>query len=123
MGKTAPVALRINPDVDAGTHEKISTGRKNDKFGIPWDEAAPIFELAAGLDGVEPVGVHLHIGSQISRLEPFEAAYRRGIELFTSLRAQRAAAAPARSRRRLRRAVSRRAAHRGSGVRRDGASA
>ena len=87
MGKTAPVALRINPDVDAGTHEKISTGRKNDKFGIPWDEAAPIFELAAGLDGVEPVGVHMHIGSQISRLEPFEAAYRRGIELFTSLRA------------------------------------
>lgn len=87
MGKTAPVALRINPDVDAGTHEKISTGRKNDKFGIPWDEAAPIFELAAGLHGVEPVGVHMHIGSQISRLEPFEAAYSRGIELFTNLRA------------------------------------
>lgn len=87
MGRTAPVALRINPDVDAGTHEKISTGRKNDKFGIPWDEAAEIFALAATLDGIEPVGVHLHIGSQINRLEPFEAAYRRAIELYTSLRA------------------------------------
>ena len=88
MGRTAPVALRINPDVDAGTHEKISTGRKHDKFGIPYDEASAVFELAAGLAGIEPVGVHLHIGSQITRLDPFEAAYRRGAELFTNLRAQ-----------------------------------
>lgn len=86
-GRKAPVALRINPDVDAGTHEKISTGRRNDKFGIPWDEAAEVFALAAGLDGIDPVGLHMHIGSQINRLDPFEAAYRRGIELFTSLRA------------------------------------
>ncbi len=88
MGRTAQVALRVNPDVDAGTHEKISTGRKHDKFGIPFDEAPAVFELAAGLAGIEPVGVHLHIGSQITRLQPFEAAYRRGIELFTSLREQ-----------------------------------
>lgn len=88
MGATAPVAVRVNPDVDAGTHEKISTGRKHDKFGIPYDEAPALYRLAAGLDGIDPVGVHLHIGSQIGSLEPFEAAYRRGAELFTSLRAE-----------------------------------
>jgi diaminopimelate decarboxylase len=87
MGRTAPVALRINPDVAAGTHDKISTGRKHDKFGIPWEEAGEVFALARRLAGVEPVGLHLHIGSQITRLEPFEAAYRRAIELFQSLRA------------------------------------
>ncbi len=88
MGLAAPVALRVNPDVDAGTHEKISTGRKHDKFGVPYEEAPDLYRLAAGLKGVRPVGVHLHIGSQIGRLEPFEAAYRRGAELFTSLRAE-----------------------------------
>ena len=88
MGLTAPVALRVNPDVDAGTHAKISTGRRHDKFGIPYDEAAALYRLAADMKGVNSVGVHLHIGSQIGRLEPFEAAYRRGAELFTSLRAE-----------------------------------
>ena len=88
MGLAATVALRVNPDVDAGTHEKISTGRKHDKFGVPYEEAPDLYRLAAGLKGVRPVGVHLHIGSQIGRLEPFEAAYRRGAELFTSLRAE-----------------------------------
>ena len=87
MDRVAPVALRINPDIAAGTHDKISTGRRDDKFGIPWDEAPEVFALADGLAGVEPLGVHLHIGSQITRLEPFEAAYRRGIELFAGLRA------------------------------------
>ena len=86
MGRTAPIALRINPDVAAGTHDKISTGRRHDKFGIPYDEVASVYALAARLEGVEPVGLHLHIGSQITRLEPFEAAYRRGVELFTGLR-------------------------------------
>lgn len=88
MGLAAPVALRVNPDVDAGTHEKISTGRKHDKFGIPYDEAPALYRLAVGLKGINPVGVHLHIGSQIGRLDPFEAAYRRAAELFTSLRAE-----------------------------------
>jgi diaminopimelate decarboxylase len=88
MGLTAPVALRVNPDVDAGTHEKISTGRKHDKFGIPYEEAPDLYRHAAAMKGVRPVGVHLHIGSQIARLDPFEAAYRRGAELFTSLRAE-----------------------------------
>jgi diaminopimelate decarboxylase len=86
MGLSAPVALRVNPDVDAGTHEKISTGRRHDKFGVPYDEAPAVYDLAASLPGIVPVGVHLHIGSQIGRLEPFEAAYRRAVELFTSLR-------------------------------------
>jgi diaminopimelate decarboxylase len=88
MGLAAPVALRVNPDVDAGTHEKISTGRKHDKFGIPYEEAPALYRLAASLKGVNPVGVHVHIGSQISRLDPFEAAYRRAVELFTRLRAE-----------------------------------
>ena len=88
MGLSAPIAVRVNPDVDAGTHEKISTGRKDDKFGIPYEEAPAVYALAAGLPGVTPVGVHLHIGSQIGRLEPFEAAYRRGADLFKNLRGQ-----------------------------------
>lgn len=88
MDRTAPVALRINPDVAAGAHDKISTGRRHDKFGIAYDEVPAIYALAARLPGIEPVGLHLHIGSQITRLEPFEAAYRRGIELFSAVRAQ-----------------------------------
>ena len=88
MGLSAPIAVRVNPDVDAGTHEKISTGRRHDKFGIPYEEAPAVYALAAGLPGVTPVGVHLHIGSQIGRLEPFEAAYRRAADLFKNLRGQ-----------------------------------
>jgi diaminopimelate decarboxylase len=87
MGRKAPVALRVNPDVSAGGHDKISTGRRHDKFGIPYDEAGEIYAMAARLAGIDLVGVHLHIGSQITRLEPFEAAYRRGVELFAGLRA------------------------------------
>ena len=84
----APVALRINPDVAAGTHDKISTGRRHDKFGIAYDQALEVYELARRLAGIEMVGLHLHIGSQILSLAPFEAAFRRGIDLV------RAAAAP-----------------------------
>jgi len=86
LGTTAPVALRINPDVDAGTHSKITTGRKEDKFGIAYADAPALFAMAAGLVGVTPIGVHLHIGSQITALEPFEQAYRRGIDLFDEMR-------------------------------------
>ena len=88
MGKTAPVALRINPDVAAATHDKISTGRKSDKFGVPLGEAAALFRLAAELPGIEPVGLHLHIGSQITTLGPYETAYGRAFELFRALRAE-----------------------------------
>jgi diaminopimelate decarboxylase len=85
MGRRAPIAFRVNPDVDAGTHAKISTGRRGDKFGIPAEEAHEAYRLAAGLEGIEPVGLHLHIGSQIQGLGPFEAAYRKGAELARSL--------------------------------------
>ncbi len=83
----APVAFRINPDVDAGTLSKISTGRKGDKFGVPFEEAGDLYALAASLTGIRPEGLHLHIGSQITRLEPFAVAYRRGIELLRTIRA------------------------------------
>lgn len=84
---SAPVALRVNPDVAADTHDRISTGRRHDKFGIAYDQALEVYETARRLAGIELVGLHLHIGSQILSLAPFEAAYRRGIELVHSLRA------------------------------------
>jgi diaminopimelate decarboxylase len=87
LGTTAPIALRINPDVDAGTHDKISTGRKEDKFGIPHADAPGLYGLAQSLPGIEPVGLHLHIGSQITSLDPFRQAYVRAVELFKELRA------------------------------------
>ena len=65
MGRTARVALRVNPDVDAGTHDKISTGRAGDKFGIPWSDAVALYAEAAALPAIEPVGLATHIGSQI----------------------------------------------------------
>jgi len=84
---TAPVAIRVNPDVAADTHEKISTGRKQDKFGIAYEQAGEIYAMANSLAGIEPIGLHLHIGSQIMSLAPFEAAYRRGANLVRELRA------------------------------------
>lgn len=83
---TAPVALRINPDVAAGAHDKISTGRRHDKFGIAHDQALAVYGLARRLAGIQVVGLHLHIGSQILSLAPFEAAFRRGVELVAELR-------------------------------------
>jgi diaminopimelate decarboxylase len=82
----APIAIRINPDVAAGTHEKISTGRRHDKFGIAIDQAEEAYGIAARLAGIRIVGLHLHIGSQILSLAPFEAAYRRSLELVEDLR-------------------------------------
>jgi diaminopimelate decarboxylase len=84
----APIALRINPDIAAGSHDKISTGRRQDKFGIPYDQALEAYRLAERLAGIEVVGLHLHIGSQILSLAPFEAAYRRAMELVRQLRAE-----------------------------------
>jgi diaminopimelate decarboxylase len=85
-GKTARVALRVNPDVDAHTHSKIATGRKEDKFGIAHDEVAAAYRLAADLPGVEPVGLAVHIGSQLVDLEPCRAAFSRLAELAAGLR-------------------------------------
>jgi diaminopimelate decarboxylase len=74
-GKRAPVALRINPDIDALTHAKISTGKSENKFGIPWRRARAVFGEAAKLPGLSVEGVDVHIGSQITALEPFAAAF------------------------------------------------
>lgn len=87
-GRRAPIALRINPDVDAGTHEKIATGRKEDKFGVPYDEAPALYRRAAELRSLDVVGVAMHIGSQLTRLEPFEAAFARAATLIERLRAE-----------------------------------
>jgi diaminopimelate decarboxylase len=87
MGRTARVALRINPDVDAGTHAKITTGRAGNKFGIAYDEAAALYAHAATLPGLEPVGIALHIGSQILSMAPYRAAYARTADLVRMLRA------------------------------------
>ena len=83
---TAPVAFRVNPDVAAGGHAKISTGLKTNKFGIAWDTARDAYGEAATLPGIEVVGVDVHIGSQIADLAPYEAAFRRVGELIRALR-------------------------------------
>jgi diaminopimelate decarboxylase len=87
MGRTARVALRINPDVDAGTHAKITTGLAHNKFGIPYTDAAALYARAASLPGIQPIGLAVHIGSQILSLAPYRAAYRRIAELVHTLRA------------------------------------
>lgn len=85
-GRTARVSLRINPDVDAMTHAKISTGKAENKFGIPWQDAQAAYARAAALPGLEVTGIDMHIGSQITALEPFDAAFSRLGELITTLR-------------------------------------
>lgn len=86
LSRTAPVALRVNPDVDPGTHEKISTGRAADKFGIPWEEARAGYARAAELPALAVKGVDMHIGSQLTDLGPFEAAFSLMAELVHDLR-------------------------------------
>lgn len=88
LGRTARVAIRVNPDVDAHTDSKITTGRKEDKFGIAYDEAAAAYRLAAQLPGVEPVGLAVHIGSQIVALGPSRNAFRRLADLVAALRGE-----------------------------------
>ncbi|MCW4462524.1 diaminopimelate decarboxylase [Sphingomonas sp. BT-65] len=87
QGKTAPAVLRVNPDVDAGTHAKISTGKAENKFGVAIDRAAEIFGRLAGRPGLDLRGVAIHIGSQLKELAPLEAAYKRVGELVEQLRA------------------------------------
>jgi diaminopimelate decarboxylase len=83
----APITVRVNPDVDARTHEKISTGKKEDKFGIPISRAREVYAHAAGLPGIKVIGIDVHIGSQLTDLEPFEQAYRKVSDLTVALRA------------------------------------
>lgn len=87
-GVTADIGVRVNPDVDAKTHEKISTGRSENKFGINASQAAEAFARAAALPGVNPVSVAVHIGSQLTDLEPFRVAFERVAMLVGQLRDQ-----------------------------------
>lgn len=85
-GKKAHVSFRINPDVDAKTHAKISTGKKENKFGISYQRAREVYAHAATLPGIDVSGIDMHIGSQITDLQPFEDAFRLLRELVESLR-------------------------------------
>lgn len=86
-GLVAPVALRVNPDIAAGSHAYVETGKAGDKFGVPWEDAPRLYRLARGLPGLLPRGVDLHLGSQILRAEPYARAAARVAELVGALRA------------------------------------
>jgi len=87
-GKQAAIAFRINPDIDARTHAKISTGKASNKFGISWTRAHKAYARAAELPGIKVQGIDIHIGSQLTELEPFGAAFRCLAELTAELRGQ-----------------------------------
>ena len=86
LSKIAKIAIRVNPNIDANTHDKISTGRKGDKFGIDIDEAIEIYKIAKNLPNIEIFGIATHIGSQITSLEPFEKAFKKIRELYFDLK-------------------------------------
>lgn len=86
MGKVAPVSIRINPDVDAKTHKKISTGKSENKFGIPLKNARETYNMASSLQGLVIRGVDVHIGSQICDLEPFDSAFAITADLVRQLK-------------------------------------
>ncbi|WP_273689973.1 diaminopimelate decarboxylase [Ketogulonicigenium vulgare] len=88
LGLIAPVAVRVNPDVDAHTHAKIATGKSENKFGIPISRAQAVYAFAASLPGIQVVGIDVHIGSQLTDLAPFRAAYQKVAELTAVLRAE-----------------------------------
>ncbi|SLN21791.1 diaminopimelate decarboxylase [Roseisalinus antarcticus] len=87
LGQVAPITVRVNPDVDARTHAKIATGKSENKFGIPIARAREVYAEAAALPGLKVVGIDVHIGSQLTELAPFEAAYRKVADLTEALRA------------------------------------
>ncbi|MBB3952095.1 diaminopimelate decarboxylase [Aureimonas jatrophae] len=86
LGRAAQVSLRINPDVDALTHAKISTGKRGDKFGISFERAEEVYDLAATLPGLAVSGIDMHIGSQITELQPFDLAFAKLAALVGRLR-------------------------------------
>ena len=86
LGREARISLRINPNVDAKTHAKIATGKSENKFGIPWKRAREVYARAKDLPGIKVTGIDMHIGSQITQLEPFDAAFERLGELVRHLR-------------------------------------
>ncbi|MFG5383983.1 diaminopimelate decarboxylase [Yoonia sp. R2-816] len=87
LGMVAPITVRVNPDVDAKTHAKIATGKSENKFGIPISRAREVYAMAAKMPGLKVIGIDVHIGSQLTELEPFEAAYKKVAELTEQLRA------------------------------------
>jgi len=87
-GYTANCALRVNPDIDAGTHEKISTGKSDNKFGVPIDQAAAMYQRLAALPGMNLRGLAVHIGSQLSDLTPLEQAFEKIGALMATIRGQ-----------------------------------
>ena len=87
LGVEAPITVRVNPDVDAKTHAKIATGKSENKFGIPISRAREVYAMAAELPGLKVIGIDVHIGSQLTELEPFELAYQKVAELTEQLRA------------------------------------
>jgi diaminopimelate decarboxylase len=87
LGLTVPVTVRVNPDVDAKTHAKIATGKSENKFGIPIARAREVYAMIAALPGLEAIGIDVHIGSQLTGLEPFRQAYEKVAELTDILRA------------------------------------
>ena len=87
LGVTVPITVRVNPDVDARTHAKIATGLSENKFGIPISRARAVYAQAARLPGLKVIGIDVHIGSQLTDLEPFETAYRKVADLTEILRA------------------------------------
>jgi len=87
LGVVAPITIRVNPDVDAKTHAKIATGKSENKFGIPIRRARDVYKMAADLKGLKVVGIDVHIGSQLTELAPFEAAYLKVADLVGELRA------------------------------------
>ena len=88
LGKSAPVAFRVNPHVDAGGHANISTGGAEHKFGIAWHEAGKMYARCRDLPGVEPVGVDVHIGSQITDITPMRLAFEKVVKLVRELQAE-----------------------------------
>ena len=88
LGVKAPVAFRVNPDVDAKTHHKITTGKKENKFGIAWENVKDIYRKAEKLDGIKIVGFDIHIGSQLTELEPFSLAFAKLRELVKELKTE-----------------------------------
>ena len=86
MGKIAPIAFRVNPDVDAATHEKITTGKKENKFGVSIDQARGLYQKARNMPGIELVAVAVHIGSQLTDLAPFRAAFVKLRALYLDLK-------------------------------------
>lgn len=88
LGVKAPIALRVNPDVDAKTHAKIATGKSENKFGIPIETCRDVYARAAKMDGIDVVGIDVHIGSQLTDLAPFELAFTKVAELTEALRSE-----------------------------------